>query len=166
MKLVGRAGTTVTGCVFVASTATLRGASGWCFARTRRTHALDVYAVFRRARGSAPVRRQGCRFIGARRGASVGMAVSATRAGFQRLIGFDMGGTSTDVCHYAGRLERTQDTEVAGVRLRAPMMEIHTVAAGGGSLLSYEDRTHAGRPSLRRRATRSRVLRARRTTHR
>ena len=54
------------------------------------------------------------------------------------MIGFDMGGTSTDVSHYAGRYERTFETEVAGVRLRAPMMDIHTVAAGGGSILHYD----------------------------
>ena len=55
-----------------------------------------------------------------------------------RVIGFDMGGTSTDVSHYAGELEREFDTQVAGVRMRAPMMSIHTVAAGGGSLLDYD----------------------------
>ena len=59
-------------------------------------------------------------------------------AGFDRVIGFDMGGTSTDVSHYAGELERAFETEVAGVRMRAPMMRIHTVAAGGGSILHYE----------------------------
>jgi 5-oxoprolinase (ATP-hydrolysing) len=56
-------------------------------------------------------------------------------AGFDKVIGFDMGGTSTDVAHYAGDYERAFDTEVAGVRIRAPMMRIHTVAAGGGSIL-------------------------------
>jgi hypothetical protein len=60
-------------------------------------------------------------------------------AGFDRLIGFDMGGTSTDVCHYAGTYERSFETEVAGVRMRAPMMHIHTVAAGGGSILSFRE---------------------------
>ncbi len=55
------------------------------------------------------------------------------------MIGFDMGGTSTDVSHYDGELERTFETEVAGVRMRAPMMRIHTVAAGGGSILHYKD---------------------------
>lgn len=72
-------------------------------------------------------------------GGVVGMVKTAGEAGFQRLIGFDMGGTSTDVCHYAGALERTFDTEVAGVRMRAPMMHINTVAAGGGSILAYRD---------------------------
>ena len=70
-------------------------------------------------------------------GGVVGMVRSAEAAGFDRLIGFDMGGTSTDVCHYAGEYERSFETEVAGVRMRAPMMSIHTVAAGGGSILSY-----------------------------
>ncbi len=72
-------------------------------------------------------------------GGVVGMVKTAEDAGFTSLIGFDMGGTSTDVCHYAGTLERTFDTEVAGVRMRAPMMHINTVAAGGGSILSFRD---------------------------
>ena len=71
-------------------------------------------------------------------GGIVGMAVSARRAGHERLIGFDMGGTSTDVSHYAGEYERAFDTEVAGVRVRAPMMNIHTIAAGGGSLIQFD----------------------------
>ncbi|WP_298360991.1 hydantoinase B/oxoprolinase family protein [uncultured Litoreibacter sp.] len=72
-------------------------------------------------------------------GGVVGMVSTATEHGFDKLIGFDMGGTSTDVCHYAGEFERSFETEVAGVRMRAPMMSIHTVAAGGGSILSYRD---------------------------
>ncbi|MCH2069657.1 MAG: hydantoinase B/oxoprolinase family protein [Shimia sp.] len=72
-------------------------------------------------------------------GGVVGMVRSAAELGFEKLIGFDMGGTSTDVCHYAGEFERSFETEVAGVRMRAPMMSIHTVAAGGGSILSYRD---------------------------
>ncbi|WP_299416131.1 hydantoinase B/oxoprolinase family protein [uncultured Sulfitobacter sp.] len=72
-------------------------------------------------------------------GGVVGMVSTATEHGYDRLIGFDMGGTSTDVCHYAGEFERSFETEVAGVRMRAPMMSIHTVAAGGGSILSYRD---------------------------
>ncbi|MFT6022737.1 MAG: 5-oxoprolinase (ATP-hydrolyzing) [Ascidiaceihabitans sp.] len=70
-------------------------------------------------------------------GGVVGMVRTAADQGFDKLIGFDMGGTSTDVCHFAGEYERSFETEVAGVRMRAPMMSIHTVAAGGGSLLSY-----------------------------
>lgn len=71
-------------------------------------------------------------------GGIVGMAGVADAAGFDRVIGFDMGGTSTDVSHYAGEYERVFDTLVAGVRLRAPMMSIHTVAAGGGSILQFD----------------------------
>ncbi|MEB8386719.1 hydantoinase B/oxoprolinase family protein [Rhodobacteraceae bacterium KMM 6894] len=72
-------------------------------------------------------------------GGVVGMVKTAQQAGHDRLIGFDMGGTSTDVCHYAGTYERSFETEVAGVRMRAPMMNIHTVAAGGGSILTFQD---------------------------
>ncbi|TSE06610.1 5-oxoprolinase [Mesorhizobium intechi] len=71
-------------------------------------------------------------------GGVVGMVETAKLAGFGKVIGFDMGGTSTDVAHYDGEYERAFDTEVAGVRVRAPMMRIHTVAAGGGSVLHYE----------------------------
>ncbi|MCV3209085.1 hydantoinase B/oxoprolinase family protein [Mesorhizobium sp. YC-39] len=71
-------------------------------------------------------------------GGVVGMVETAKLAGFDKVIGFDMGGTSTDVAHYDGDYERAFDTEVAGVRIRAPMMRIHTVAAGGGSVLHYE----------------------------
>ena len=71
-------------------------------------------------------------------GGVVGMAETGREAGFDRLIGFDMGGTSTDVSHYDGEYERTFETEVAGVRMRAPMMLIHTVAAGGGSILHFD----------------------------
>ena len=71
-------------------------------------------------------------------GGVVAMARTAQSAGFSRVIGFDMGGTSTDVARYAGEYERAFDTEVAGVRLRAPMMRIHTVAAGGGSIIRWD----------------------------
>ncbi|WP_462322014.1 hydantoinase B/oxoprolinase family protein [Halochromatium sp.] len=71
-------------------------------------------------------------------GGIVGAVETALQAGFDRLITFDMGGTSTDVAHYAGTLERTLETPVAGVRMRAPMMQIHTVAAGGGSLCRFD----------------------------
>jgi len=71
-------------------------------------------------------------------GGIVGMVRTATDAGAERVIGFDMGGTSTDVSHYAGELERTFETLVAGVRIRAPMMHIHTVAAGGGSICRFD----------------------------
>lgn len=71
-------------------------------------------------------------------GGIVGMVKTATEAGFAKIIGFDMGGTSTDVSHYAGELEREFETLVAGVRMRAPMMSIHTIAAGGGSILHFD----------------------------
>jgi 5-oxoprolinase (ATP-hydrolysing) len=72
-------------------------------------------------------------------GGVVGMARTAVAGGYDNVIGFDMGGTSTDVCHYAGEFERSSDSEISGLRLRTPMMRIHTVAAGGGSILRYED---------------------------
>ncbi|ADZ69747.1 hydantoinase B/oxoprolinase family protein [Polymorphum gilvum] len=72
-------------------------------------------------------------------GGVVGAVETSRMAGFERIIGFDMGGTSTDVCHFDGAFERAFETEVAGVRMRAPMMRIHTVAAGGGSILHYRD---------------------------
>jgi 5-oxoprolinase (ATP-hydrolysing) len=71
-------------------------------------------------------------------GGVVGMAETARLAGFDKVIGFDMGGTSTDVAHFAGEYERSFETEVAGVRLRVPMLRVHTVAAGGGSILIYD----------------------------
>ncbi|MEZ5830262.1 MAG: hydantoinase B/oxoprolinase family protein [Dongiaceae bacterium] len=71
-------------------------------------------------------------------GGIVGAVETARLAGFDRIIGFDMGGTSTDVSHWSGAYERTFDAQVAGVRVRAPMMQIHTVAAGGGSILHFD----------------------------
>ncbi len=71
-------------------------------------------------------------------GGIVGMVRTAVAAGHHKVIGFDMGGTSTDVSHYAGEFERAFETQVAGVRMRAPMMSIHTVAAGGGSILQFD----------------------------
>ncbi len=71
-------------------------------------------------------------------GGVVGMARTAGQAGFGKVIGFDMGGTSTDVSHFDGEFERAFETQVAGIRMRAPMMNIHTVAAGGGSILHFD----------------------------
>ncbi len=71
-------------------------------------------------------------------GGIVGMARTAQAAGFDRVIGFDMGGTSTDVSHFAGEYERDTETMIAGARLRVPMLRIHTVAAGGGSICRFE----------------------------
>jgi len=70
-------------------------------------------------------------------GGIVGMVSTAKAEGFQRVIGFDMGGTSTDVCHYNGEYETTTEAQIAGMRICAPMLRIHTVAAGGGSLLHF-----------------------------
>ena len=75
-------------------------------------------------------------------GGIVGMARMSRLAGFEQVIGFDMGGTSTDVSHFAGEYERVFNTQVAGVRLRAPMLAIHTVAAGGGSILHFDGRRY------------------------
>ncbi len=72
-------------------------------------------------------------------GGVVGAVATARLAGFDRIIGFDMGGTSTDVFHYAGNFEKTYESVIAGAPLRVPMLDIHTVAAGGGSILKYED---------------------------
>ena len=78
-------------------------------------------------------------------GGIVGMVRTAVAGGHHKVIGFDMGGTSTDVSHYAGEFERAFETQVAGVRMRAPMMSIHTVAAGGGSILRLRRRAAARR---------------------
>jgi len=72
-------------------------------------------------------------------GGIVGAVRTASHSGYDKIIGFDMGGTSTDVSHYNGEYERAYETVVAGVRMRTPMMNIHTVAAGGGSILHYDD---------------------------
>ncbi len=71
-------------------------------------------------------------------GGVVGAVQTSAIAGFDKIIGFDMGGTSTDVCHFNGTYERVLETELTGVRLRTPMMAIHTVAAGGGSILTFD----------------------------
>lgn len=71
-------------------------------------------------------------------GGLIGAVAVARRAGLSKIIAFDMGGTSTDVAHYAGELERSCDSEIAGARIRVPMMAIHTVAAGGGSILHFD----------------------------
>lgn len=79
-------------------------------------------------------------------GGVIGAVQTSLQAGFDKIIGFDMGGTSTDVCHFAGRYERNFETRVAGARMRAPMLEIHTVAAGGGSILSYDGERYKAGP--------------------
>lgn len=72
-------------------------------------------------------------------GGVVGAIEVGKQLGYDKIIGFDMGGTSTDVCHYQGQLERLYETEMAGLMLDVPMLNIHTVAAGGGSILKYQD---------------------------
>ena len=94
-------------------------------------------------------------------GGIVGMARTARAAGFDRVIGFDMGGASNDVSHSAGEFERQYETQVAGVRLRAPMLSIHTVAAGGGSVLHFDDGRYQVGPDSAGRAG-ARLLRSRR----
>ncbi|MCX7140997.1 MAG: hydantoinase B/oxoprolinase family protein [Proteobacteria bacterium] len=79
-------------------------------------------------------------------GGIVGAVRTSRLAGFDKIIGFDMGGTSTDVSHYAGEFERAFETPVAGVRMRAPMMSIHTVAAGGGSILHFDGARYRAGP--------------------
>jgi 5-oxoprolinase (ATP-hydrolysing) len=71
-------------------------------------------------------------------GGVVAAARASALAGFNHVIGFDMGGTSTDVCHYDGYFERTSETDIQGVKIRTPMMAVHTVAAGGGSILTFD----------------------------
>ena len=88
-----------------------------------------------------------------------------SRRAFDKIISFDMGGTSTDVAHYAGEYERAFDTEVAGVRLRAPIMQIHTVAAGGGSICQFDGvRLRVG-PRVRRRGSGTGGVSSRRPDH-
>ena len=78
-------------------------------------------------------------------GGVVGVGRTAEQAGAGAVLGFDMGGTSTDVCRYAGRLERRDSAHIAGARLRAPMLDVETVAAGGGSILAFDGlRARAG----------------------
>ena len=138
MKLVSRGDTTVVDAYlspilrrYVASVDGQLGKGG-------NGRAPDVHAVQWRAHRSSSLPRAKMPFFLARPEGVVGMVRTAEAAGFSRLIGFDMGGTSTDVSHYAGELERTHETEVAGVRVRAPMIHIHTVAAGGGSILHFD----------------------------
>ena len=91
---------------------------------------------------------------------------TGAQAGFEQLIGFDMGGTSTDVSHFDGEYERAFETEVAGVRMRAPMMLIHTVAAGGGSILHFDGARFRVGPDSRRRQSGPEMLPARRARSR
>ena len=137
MKLVGRAGTTV-------ADAYLSPVLGRYVAQVAAALELErtgARLLFMMSSGglTAPANFRGKdAVLSGPAGGVVGMAETAAAAGFDRVIGFDMGGTSTDVAHFSGDYERTLEAEVAGVRLRAPMMLIHTVAAGGGSVLHYD----------------------------
>ena len=99
-------------------------------------------------------------------GGILGMVRTAQSAGHDRLIGFDMGGTSTDVSHFAGEFERVFDTVVAGVRVRAPMMSIHTIAAGGGSTIRFDGARLRVGSAVRGRGPGPRELSARRPADR
>ncbi len=78
-------------------------------------------------------------------GGVVGVARTAAQAEASAVLGFDMGGTSTDVCRYAGQLERRDTAKVAGAKIRSPMLDVETVAAGGGSILAFDGmRARAG----------------------
>ena len=124
----------------------------------RRTagRAAAVHAVQRRPDRRAPLPGQGLDPVRARRAASSAWCAPPGAPGFDRVIGFDMGGTSTDVSHFAGEFERAFETQVAGVRMRAPMMSIHTVAAGGGSILHFDGSAATASARTRRARTRGR----------
>jgi 5-oxoprolinase (ATP-hydrolysing) len=137
MKLVGRAGTTVADAylspVLIRYVAQVAGALD-----VERTGARLLFMMSSGGLTGPQAFRGKDAVLSGPAGGVVGMAETAAAAGISRVIGFDMGGTSTDVAHFSGDYERTLESEVAGVRLRAPMMLIHTVAAGGGSILHYD----------------------------
>ena len=99
-------------------------------------------------------------------GGVVGAVSTSRTEGDEEIIGFDMGGTSTDVCHFSGEYERTLESEVAGVRIRAPMLHIHTVAAGGGSILAFDGARFRVGPESAGANPRSRLLSTRGPTYR
>ncbi|MBU2378676.1 MAG: hydantoinase B/oxoprolinase family protein [Alphaproteobacteria bacterium] len=134
IKLIGRGDTTV-------ADAYLSPVLDAYVARVGRALGPDVPLMFMQSSGglaSPSAFRGKDAILSGPAGGVVGMAATAEAAGFDRVIGFDMGGTSTDVSHYSGSFERTSDAVVAGVRLRAPMLSIHTVAAGGGSICRFD----------------------------
>jgi 5-oxoprolinase (ATP-hydrolysing) len=137
MKLVGRAGTTVAD-AYLSPVLTRYLAQVAEALEVERTGARLLFMMSSGGLTGPAAFRGKDAVLSGPAGGVVGMAESAAAAGFGRVIGFDMGGTSTDVAHFSGDYERTLESEVAGVRLRAPMMLIHTVAAGGGSILHYD----------------------------
>ena len=137
MKLVGRAGTTVAD-AYLSPVLDRYVARVSEALEAKRTGARLLFMMSSGGLTSAAAFRGKDAVLSGPAGGVVGLAQTGRAAGFDKLIGLDMGGTSTDVAHFAGAYERTLDSEVAGVRLRAPMMLIHTVAAGGGSVLHYD----------------------------
>ena len=148
IKLVPRGDTTVADAylspvlrryVTVASLAPLPGLrSTDSQAAARSTAEPAVHGVVGRAEGGGRRSAAATRSCRGRRAASSAWRRRRKRAGFDRVIGFDMGGTSTDVAHFAGEYERSFETQIAGVRIAVPMLRVHTVAAGGGSIISYD----------------------------
>jgi 5-oxoprolinase (ATP-hydrolysing) len=150
MKLVSRGDTTVVDAYLSPILRRYVGEVERDLGGAREGSAAAVHAVVGRPDRRAPVPGQGRDPVGPA-GGIVGAVEVSRLAGFDEIIGFDMGGTSTDVTHYAGEYERAFVTEVAGVRLRAPMMRIHTVAAGGGSICTFDGaRFRVGPESARR----------------
>ncbi|WP_425988054.1 hydantoinase B/oxoprolinase family protein [Brevundimonas sp. TWP2-3-2] len=134
IKLIGRGDTTV-------ADAYLSPVLDAYVARVGKALGPDVPLMFMQSSGglaSPSAFRGKDAILSGPAGGVVGMGATAEAAGFDHVIGFDMGGTSTDVSHYSGSFERTSDAVVAGVRLRAPMLSIHTVAAGGGSICRFD----------------------------
>ena len=138
MKLVGRASTTVADAYL---TPVLRDYVSRVSKHLPETDAAATQLQFMMSSGgltAASLFQGKDAVLSGPAGGVVGAVHVGREAGFDRLIGFDMGGTSTDVCHFAGAYERSFDSDVAGIALRAPMMRLHTVAAGGGSILHYD----------------------------
>ena len=137
MKLVGRGGTTVAD-AYLSPVLTRYVAQVSRALDVERTGVRLLFMMSSGGLTGAEAFRGKDAVLSGPAGGVVGLAETGRAAGYDRVIGFDMGGTSTDVAHFAGDYERTLESEVAGVRLRAPMMLIHTVAAGGGSILRYD----------------------------
>ena len=134
--------------------------------RAPRRRAAAVHAEPRRPHGRRALRGQGQPAVGARGRRDRHADAPRARPASTEVIGFDMGGTSTDVSLYAGELERTADAVIAAVRVSAPMLKIHTVAAGGGSIVVVRERPAPGGARVRRRIAGARVLPQRRPAHR
>jgi 5-oxoprolinase (ATP-hydrolysing) len=137
MKLVGRGGTTVAD-AYLSPVLTRYVAQVSRALDVERTGVRLLFMMSSGGLTGAEAFRGKDAVLSGPAGGVVGLAETGRAAGYGRVIGFDMGGTSTDVAHFAGDYERTLESEVAGVRLRAPMMLIHTVAAGGGSILRFD----------------------------